>query len=203
MDELSFVRKCIEGDAQSWDEFVSKYSRLVYAYIHRALQLRGVDHTYDTVNDLFQEIFQSLFKDNFKKLRSFKAKNGSSLATWLRQVVIRSVFDHIRDTRPCVSIDEENEEGLSLKELLVDEKVIKADARIDYQHVQEKLMECIAALDGDEKYFVELHFNQAVALEDLSVLLRVSRAAVDMRKSRIIERLRECFKSKGVTRHLL
>ena len=59
------------------------------------------------------------------------------------------------------------------------------------------LEDCISRLDSDDRYFLELYLNRGFSLEELKGILRAARGAVDMRKSRIIERLRDCFRRKG------
>ena len=53
------------------------------------------------------------------------------------------------------------------------------------------------SLNTDDKLLLEFNLNQGVRLEDLKDLLGLSRGAIDMRRSRIIEKLRDCFKEKG------
>jgi RNA polymerase sigma factor (sigma-70 family) len=197
MDDLEFVQRCVKGDKQSWDEFIDRYSRLVYNYIHSVLALKGTNQfNPDSINDLFQGIFLALVKDNFKKLRSFKARNGCSLATWLRQVTVHYTIDYLRRLRPGISIEQENDENPSLKDTLADDAVSAKDMLADEEKI-ESLKECIGKLDIDEQYFLELHINQGLSLEDMKDLLGISRGAADMRKSRIIDKLKECFKRKG------
>lgn len=196
MDELEFVQRCVKGDKKSWDEFVDKYSRLIYNYIHSVLNTQSHTCTQDNINDIFQEIFLSLVKDNFKKLRSFKAKNGCSLASWLRLITINSTIDYIRKTRSTVSIDEETDNDFSLKDVLADNSPQITDTLADEERVT-NLKDCIETLDTDDKYFLELHINRGLSLDELKEHLKLSRPAIDMRKNRMIERLRDCFKSKG------
>jgi len=197
MDDLEFVQSCVKGDRQSWDKFVKRYSRLIYNYIHSILKLKGANQfKQDNINDLFQEIFLSLVKDNFKKLKSFKAKNGCSLASWLRQVTVNFTIDYIRKFKAIVSLDEENEEGFSLKDVLADDVTPVTDTLATEERLVH-LKDCIDRLDADDKYFLELHINRGLELEELKGILRVSRGAIDMRKGRLIERLKECFRSKG------
>ncbi|MFH0790199.1 MAG: sigma-70 family RNA polymerase sigma factor [Candidatus Omnitrophota bacterium] len=198
MTELEFVQRCVKGDKQAWDEFVTRYSRLIYCYIHSILKIKGINlSSLDNINDLFQEIFVLLSKDNFKKLSMFKARNGCSLASWLRQVVINYTLNYVHRTKSVVSLDEElNDDGFSLKDILADNSLdcrsrIMAEERLEY------LTGCIKELDLDDKYFLELYLNRGIELSRLKAVLKVSRGAVDMRRSRIIGRLRECFKRKG------
>lgn len=196
MDDLEFVHSCVNGNKQSWDTFVDKYSRLIYAYIYSILKLRSLSIARENIDDLFQEIFLSLVKDNFKKLRSFKAKNGCSLASWLRQVVINFTIDYLRKIKPTVSLETEDERGFSLEEVIVEQSLPVSEIikkRESFAH----LKDCIGRLDKEDKYFLELHMNRNLSLDDLKEHFRVSRGAVDMRKARIIDRLRDCFRSKG------
>lgn len=197
MNDLDFVQRCVKGDKQAWAEFISRYSRLIYGCIHKSLMVYGrAQSDKDTAAELFQETFASLIKDNYKKLRSFKARNGSSLAGWLKQVAVNLTVDCLRKRRPAVSLDEEGADGLSLKEKLADGSVPVDEQACGHEQL-EQLAQCIQELDTDDKFFLELHLNRGLGLEELKDILGISRPAADMRKSRIISRLRECFKSKG------
>mgnify|MGYP001595754270 CR=1 FL=1 len=196
MNDLEFVRKCVKGDKRTWNEFVEKYSSLIYNYIHSVLKIKGRTFTQDNINDLFQEIFLSLAKDNFKKLSSFQARNGCSLASWLRQVTVNFTIDYVRKLKPVLSIDEENDDGSSLIEILASDSPSVTDT-LGQEEKLTHLKDCIDRLGIDDKYFLELHIHRGVGLEELKAYLRISRQAIDMRKSRIVERLRACFKSKG------
>lgn len=196
MNDLGFVRRCIEGDKQAWDEFVEKYSSLIYNYIHSVLKVRGRSFTQENINDLFQEIFLSLVKDNFKKLSTFQAKNGCSLASWLRQVTVNFTIDYLRRLKPLVSIEEKIGDDFSLSDILSSGSPSAADMLSEDEKLTH-LKDCIDKLEIDEKFFLELHIHNGLGVEELGDYFKISRAAVDMRKSRIIERLRNCFQHKG------
>ena len=196
MDDLGFVQRCVSADPQAWDEFTAKYSRLIYAYIHGILKIKGITFSQENIEDLYQEIFLQLRLDNFKKLRSFKALNGCSLASWLRQVVINFTLSYLRKSRALVSLDAESEEGLALKDIIPDHNPLSQDTLISEEKLSQ-LKDCIGALADSDRYFLELHLNQSMELEEGREVLGISRSAVDMRKSRIIERLKDCFKGKG------
>ena len=196
MDDLEFLQSCLKGDQQAWAEFILRYSRLIYNYIHSVLAVKGRSISAEQVEDVFQEIFQSLIKNNYKKLATYRAKNGCSLASWLRQVTINFTIDYLRKLKPTVSIDAQDEEGLSLGDLLVD---LAPGAR-DFLSDQDKrrtLRECISLLESGEQYFLELFLNQGLTLDEIKDHLQVNRGATDMRKGRIVQKLQDCFKKKG------
>ena len=188
MDDLSFVRACVKGDKQSWNEFLSRYSRLIYNYIYSVLSVKGSSLSEEQIEDIFQEIFYSLIKDNYKKLATYQGRNGCSLASWLRQVTINFTIDYLRKLKPTLSIDIEIEEGLSLKDILKD---LSADA-VEFLSDQDKrktLWDCVDLLEPAEQYFMELFLNQGLNLEQIREYLKINRGAVDMRKGRILQKL--------------
>jgi len=196
MNDLEFVQRCVTGDKLAWHEFVDKYSRLIYKYNYCVLHTKDPRLAQESADDLLQEIFLLLVKDNFKKLKSFQAKNGCSLASWLRQVAVNHTIDYLRRTKPTISLDEPDEDGLILKDIFALNNPHALD-RLSDQEKLKNLKSCIDALEKDDKYFLELYINRGLTLEEMRGHLRISRGAVDMRRSRIIERLKECFQAKG------
>jgi len=196
MDDLRFVQSCLKGNKQAWSEFISRYSRLIYNYIYSTLAVNGSSIPKEQVEDIFQEIFQVLIKDNYRKLATYRGKNGCSLASWLRQVTINFTIDYLRKLRPIISIEAENEEGQSLLDTLKDLSPNAAEFFQD-QSKRRTLEECIALLKSDEQFFLELLLSQGLNLDQIKDYLKINRGAVDMRKARILQKLQDCFKKKG------
>lgn len=196
MDDLKFVQSCLKGDKQSWAEFISRYSRLIYNYIYSVLSVKGRSIFAEQVEDIFQEIFHSLIKDNYKKLSTFQGKNGCSLASWLRQVAINFTVDYLRKLKSVQSLDAQDEDGFSLADTLKDSSAGAVDFLND-QDKRKTLQECISLLESEEQYFLELFLNQGLNLEEIKDYLKINRGAVDMRKGRIFVKLQDCFKKKG------
>lgn len=197
MNDLEFAQECCSGSKQAWDEFVDKYSRLIYTYINAILRQKSPDlFTPENTKDIFQDIFLLLSQDNFRKLSSFQAKNGCSLASWLRQITVNLTIDFLRKHKSLASLDEVDEDGFALKDLLADPGV-SASQLAGREEKITGLRGCIGELDEDDKFIIEFNIYRRLSLEELRKLLRVSRGAIDMQKARIIQRLKECFKRKG------
>ena len=197
MDDLKFVQGCLKGSKQSWSEFIERYSRLIYNYIHSVLTVKGSSVSTEQVEDIFQEIFQALIKDRYRKLSTYQGKNGCSLASWLRQVTINFTIDYLRKLKqPMVSLDALDDEGSTLKDILKDFSP-GAKEFLNYQDRRKALQECISLLDLDEQYFLELCLGQGLTPEEIKEYLKISRGAVDMRRNRVLQKLRGCFKKKG------
>ena len=194
MDDLEFVRRCIKGGKQAWDELLAEYSRLIYKYILSCSRVTGIPITPAEKEDIFQELMFSLVENNFRKLKSYRALNGCSFASWLRQVTINFTINRLcRPSDSAVSLDAQGEEA---REGVADATLSPAESLISSEML-ERLVECMEHLDLEDKYLLELTVQKGFDLERVREHLRLSRGAVDMRKTRVLEILRDCFKSKG------
>lgn len=198
MTDLELAYRCSQRDKVAWEAFIKKYSPLIYNYINSMLEQKKNElFTQENINDVFQEIFVSLTKDNFKKLKTFASKNGCSLASWLRQVTINYCVDYLRKSKLTVSLDENIDDGVTVKDIIIDE-TISITSKLNKEDLIIHLKQCVEELDTNDKFFLEFHFNRGIPLAALKSIFRVSRGAIDMRKSRIIDRLKNCFETKGL-----
>lgn len=195
--ESKLIAECLIGDRLAWDVFIDKYTRLVYKYIRHTFSVKSFPLSHeDSAQELFQDIFLSLMKDNCRKLRSFTGVKGCKFATWLRTVVINATLDYMRKNRVLVSLDLENEENQPLRDILPDVSPDAVQWFSKKEHAAQ-LQQCIENLELEEKFFLELHIEHGWNAQRMMEYLNLSRSAVDVRKSRIVSKLRECFKKKG------
>jgi RNA polymerase sigma factor (sigma-70 family) len=197
MDDLDFARKCVKADKIAWEEFLQKYSRLIYSYINCVVRIKG--HVFDpsVIEEIFNEIISRLIQNNFKKLKTYQGKNNATLASWLRQLTINYCLSYLRKNRPeMVPIDESKDGDLPLSEM-IPYRGLTASEELLKKEKAESLTDCIQKLDLDEKFFLELNIKRGLSLEELKDFFQVPRGTIDMRRSRIIDRLRDCFKEKG------
>ncbi len=197
MDDLEFVHKFVKGDIPSREEFLKRYSRLIYNYIYHILRLKGFNLYAESADDIFQSFFAFIIEEDCKRLRSFRAKNGCTLATWIRQLAINFTIDYLRKIKRKISVDTEAEDCDSLKDILADNNSLPVTDTLNTKERLKVLAYCIELLNTDDRFFLELNLNQGVRLEDLKTILRLSRGAIDMRKSRIINKLKDCFRGRG------
>lgn len=93
----SWRAKLAAGDSEgAWDEFITRYRRLIVATIGRTL---GDD---DDVGDVFAEICANLSSDDLARLRRHTELGTSLFSTWLVTVVHHQTIDWVRhrDGRP-------------------------------------------------------------------------------------------------------
>ncbi len=198
MDEIDFIRGCVNQAPGAWDEFVNKYSNLIYKYILSTIISYGLAPAAarQSADDIFQQVFLSLVKEDFRKLKTFEGRNNCSLASWLRIVSARAAIDFLRRLQPQTSLEEKDKDGFSLKELLTASGANSRDT-FNRQEKISHLKDCVEKLGLEEQYFLELYLNQELTLGQIKDHLKISRSAADTRKNRIIGRLKECFRNKG------
>lgn len=197
MDDLDFIKRCVKADKGAWEEFLQKYSRLIYSYIHSVIRIKGFVFEPSVIEEIFNEIISALIQDNFKKLKSFQGRNNATLASWLRQVTINFCLSYLRKNRSrALSIDEPVGDGLTLGESIPFRSVSVPEEMVMKER-SEQLTDCIQRLELDDRFFLELKLNWDFSLDELKDFFGITRGAIDMRHSRIIERLRDCFREKG------
>jgi len=197
MKDLELIRKCSAADPAAWHLFINEYSRLIYIYIRQVLRAKGFVPPDSFCDDVFQDLFIHLRSENFKRLKSYRAKNSCSLSTWLRQVAINFTIDYLRKYKPAaLSIDDNINEDITFADMLTDSAPLASQVSMDKEKIR-TLKDCIKQLANCDKYFLELYLNRRLGLEKIKDLLHITRAALDMRKMRILQRLRRCFRSKG------
>lgn len=196
MDELEFVRRITVRDKNAWSEFIDRYSRLIYSFILRTYRLKSVNCTVEEADDLCHDIFLKLAENDFDRLKSFKARNGCKLASWLRQVTVNYVISYLRKNKPLRSLDEEGELGLSLHEFL-HSGIKSARENLTENELFFELKDCMGRLEADDLRLIELAYYQQATMEELEMIYRLKRPVLDMRKSRAAAKLRDCMKNKG------
>ena len=83
-EELTLVRKSLEGDEQAQYDLYNKYVQAMY---HTAYRMIG--NAADT-----EDVLQEAFTKVFHKLDSFKAE--SSLGAWIKRIVVNTTLNFLR-----------------------------------------------------------------------------------------------------------
>ncbi len=198
-EEKYLLEKILSGDKQSYDEFVRKYTKLIYSSIYRTLELKGYKISDDLVDDLHQEVFLSLIDNDFKKLRTFQWKRDCSLATWLGVVTRNFVLNFIRNDAKrrniTKSLDEEmgEEKENSLLDTIKDESPSIKET-MDKESTIGLLNKHMERLDVTERTILYMSYVQNIPLEEIARILGKSEDAVFMQKKRLIANLAQKIK---------
>ncbi len=123
----------------------------------------------------------SIIQYDFKKLRQFRAKRSTKLATWLRVIVSSQTIDFLRKQKVSTSdvneIQATNHAGPSTSLL--------------NQEQSRLFSQLLESLRPRDQLFVELYFYQGLPPEEIAKILRVSKSGVYTQKHRVLKKLRE------------
>lgn len=87
----SWREKLVAGNSErAWDEFITRYRKLILATIRRSL---GDD---DDVADVFAEVCANLSADNLARLQRHAESGNARFSTWLVTVVHHQTIDLVR-----------------------------------------------------------------------------------------------------------
>ncbi len=171
------------------ERLFQEYAPAVHATISRYLARRGRGRL-DLADDLTHEVFLALFRDDARRLRRFEGRNGCSFGGWLRVVALRLAIDVLRRERRVVSLDDDGPAMTDLRRAL---RSADGDPELGVQghETATQLAAAIATLGAKDRLLVELHLVRGASLPTVAAALGVTANAAYVRKSRVLERLRQ------------
>lgn len=178
---------CFDGSRVAREEFINRFSKLVYYSIHRAFRIKGLAPGREEVEDLFGDVFLSLFDSDFAKLRSFEGRNGCSLASWIRLIAGRKAVDHLRDRhREKADARPERDSGYAGQS---DDET--PEERFLNREKERILAEAVTRLPPDDLLFLNLYYEEEHSPERIAEILGVSVGTVYSKKHRLLEKLKK------------
>ena len=180
------------GTPGASERLVAAYAPVVRAAIARYLFSRGRGRS-DLADDLTHEVFLGLLRDDGRKLRNFQGRNGCSLAGWLRVVAVRLAIDALRRERRLLSLDDETPAMVELRRALRS-GVAGPEEAVQGAETAARLAEAIRHLAPKDRMLVEIHIVRGAPLDAVAHALGVSANAAYIRKSRVLDRLRQTLK---------
>ena len=196
------IERCIRGDKRAWDEFVERYSRLVFWAIKHRLSRFGFNFNEEDVNDIHQDVFFFIYSG--RKLAQLKDR--SKVSGWLAMVAGTRAAGYMRKMRTqrppdAVSIYErigsKDTEGFTLEETLA------ADApdpqqEFDKPKIQETVERAINSLPGREKLILRLNLLHNKKHREIAEMLNISVNTVSSVISRSKEELSKRLEDIGI-----
>ncbi len=187
-EESQLLRGCIQKEKAAWDEFVERYSSLIYYCIHQCLRKYSFSAQPEDVEDLFHTVFHVLLEDNCKKLRQFKKR--CSLASWIRVITTRIVIDWLRKERPSVPLDAEDKDGGSFHDKLSDTDT-DIEERIYEEQRRKLLKQALKQTTPEDRLLAVLVYQREMSVEEIAAAMNISKEAVYTRKHRLKEKLQD------------
>jgi RNA polymerase sigma factor (sigma-70 family) len=183
---LELVRRCVSGDSAAWDEFVERYTKLVYYAICQTLRRRRITVEDDLLGEIHNGVFLSLLEDDFRRLRAFSGR--SKLTHWLKVVTVNRTIDFLRRRKHNLRLDEPVNGGPAIVDTLVHQGVDPEEAAMRAQRAQ-VLSDAVKTLPEHDQVLLRLLYIEGEPGEVVARILGTTVGAIYTRKSRLRKRL--------------
>lgn len=188
--DRDLIDGCLAGDHPAREQFVRRFSRLVYSTLLGTTRARGAYVSELDLEDLHNTVFVSFFDKRCRRLRQYEGRNGCSLASWVRMVTVRTALDFLRRRSDPLS----RPERLTPLELLpeaADDTQASPWACVQAKEQQALIEKGLQALSARDQLMIRLHCLEERPLAQVAVVLNVSEANIHSVKHRAIQRLKE------------
>ncbi len=187
-DDYALVAACRKGDVDAFEALVEKYQKKTFNVAFRMLG------DYEDACEVVQETFLSAYRA-IKKFRG-----DAAFATWLYGICINHAKNRIKQTRSRT-----HHEGPSLDEVTVTEDGPiafepastdpLASEQLEKKELQEKVQECIGALEDGYREVLVLRDIQGFSYEEISDILKIPDGTVKSRLYRARDALKNSLKN--------
>jgi RNA polymerase sigma-70 factor, ECF subfamily len=91
----ALIQKCVNGDVAAWEEFMSRYHRLIAGVVFRTSQKWG-EVSPQTMDDLIQDTYLKLCADDYRLLRGYDPKHSDAIYGYLKIITTNLVHDRFK-----------------------------------------------------------------------------------------------------------
>lgn len=177
-DEAAIIRKCREGDGDSYSVLVDRYKAMAYNVAYRMV---GDE---DTAKDLAQESFIAAYAglDRFRF--------GSKFSSWLYSIVLNKCRDHLRTAKDTVSTDD-------LAEVMPD-KAVSPEQRTSAHQSSDALQRALDALPPEYREVLILKHIEELEYQEIAAITGAGIPALKVRAHRGREMLKKILEKSGL-----
>ena len=91
----ALIQVCVNADVAAWEEFMSRYHRLIAGVVFRTTQKWGKSSPL-TMDDLIQETYLKLCADEYRLLRAYDPKHPNAIYGYLKVITANVVHDRFK-----------------------------------------------------------------------------------------------------------
>lgn len=197
ISEQELLQKCIHGEKKAWDQFVDKFTNLVYHTIQKTLRIYNPNFLYQDIEDLHNSVFLSLIEEDCKKLRQYKGINGCSVSSWIMVITTNTAMNFITRRKEHISLDEHGDRSKSLGETIADPQLSILD-QIEESERTALLRDLIGELKANDRLFLQYYYIEEMPPEEIAAIMNITVSAIYSKKSRIVDKLKEIAKKKNI-----
>lgn len=198
MTHQELVRGCIKKEPSAWNEFVERFSKLIWWAIETRLNRFTQHYTREDIEEIYQNVFVSIWEK--EKLKSLK--DNAKLDRWLCAVSSNMAVDYIRQTKTdkgVLSLFEpigQEEETILLQDCIASDKDCPAEAA-SAGELRSVLEGLLLSLSHREKTIITFNLLYDKTHQEISDILNMPINTVSTVIKRTKERLRDKLTQMG------
>ena len=198
LSDEALLKGCLGSDTRAWDEFIARFSKLIYWAIRQSLNKTRFSSREDLVSDIFQDVFRKIFENN----KLLDLKDAGHLKKFLVVLSTHMALDRIKSLSRFEEKSVFVDAGLAAKqedEGLAGVVAASPDQNPDaLAHENEKrriLAEAMEALVPKERACLEFSVHDNKTHYEISLLLGVSQDMVSSFIRRAKDKIRDRLKN--------
>jgi RNA polymerase sigma-70 factor (ECF subfamily) len=187
--EAELIAAVVARDPGAWAELYRRYERVIVGCVRNAMRRYTAVATEEDIEDIVNTVCLNLVKDDFKKLRTFDARRGYRLSSWMGLIATNTALDALRRRDPGhKSLDAGGDDGPAIQ--VVDPRATPGES-LERRRQWEALAAAIQDLPDTDRQFLALYYEHELAPEEIATRLGISVNTVYSRKNKLREKLKK------------
>ena len=172
LDELSYIKRILEGDTNLFSVFLERYSRSIHSLIVRIIPS----------NEDAEELTQDTFLKAFRKLDTFKGE--CSFSTWLFRIAYNTAISATRKKKFIFPVIDD-----SMLENVSDETIDMVFGDDEDEVRLQQLEEAITKLNVEEKTLITLYYSENKSIAEIAGMMEQTTDNVKVKLFRVRKKL--------------
>lgn len=186
-EDAQRVSLCKNGDVDAFEVLVKKHQKRMLNIAYRMIG------SYEDACEVVQDAFVSAFKG----IKNFEER--ARFSTWLYTIVINLSRNRLKQLelkshREDSSLDDPvltNDSQITVEPVSDEPSILE---KLEKRDVQQKVQECIHALDNESREVIVLRDIQGFSYNEISDMLKIPEGTVKSRLFRSRDSLKDCLK---------
>ncbi|MEA3305410.1 MAG: sigma-70 family RNA polymerase sigma factor, partial [Candidatus Omnitrophota bacterium] len=185
-NDKELVKRCLEGSAEAWSEFVDRFSGLIYWAIKRKLNRYDCAYLIRDVEDIYQRIFVRLWE----KESLLNVSGRDNISPWLIVLASNLTIDFIRKKN--------REENFLLTNAPEAENMSGDDETVIFSEENKRLLNnAVKLLDEKEKTYLKFNYFAGKKHREIAGIFNTSVNSVSTIIARAKNKIRKYIESKS------
>ena len=178
-EEANIIRRCLDGETDSYSILVDRYKMMVYNVAYRMLG----------DGDMAKDIAQESFIAAYGGLKTFK--QDAKFSSWLYTIVLNKCRDHLRLAKENIPIED-------ISDVRPGSGISPEQAAANRQS-GDMLQQALDALPAEYREVLVLKHIEELDYQEIAAITGTSVSALKVRAHRGREMLRKALEKSGVT----